>query len=119
MVPNRPIPRPTPGTGMTPPVNPGTMGGGPSEGIAPGMDDTGAGQKYYDRPIGSYQYGGMVPNQPINPRFRYGFGNRMGGGPRPGMRPGMGTPRPMGGGMNPAQKRALMKRFAKFKKVIV
>ena len=75
--------------------------------------------------VPKYQYGGMVPNQPMipnqsaNPRFRYGLGNRMGAGPRPGMRPGMGTPRPMGGGMNPAQKRALMKRLAKFKKGIV
>ena len=77
--------------------------------------------------IPKYQYGGMVPNHPMNPRFRYGFGNRMGGGPRPqmgpgmrpGMRPGMGAPRPMGGGMNPAQSMALRNRLAKFKKGIV
>jgi len=86
----RGIPAPNPGEGMVPPVNPGTMGGSSSEGIAPGMDDTGAGQKYYDRPIGSYQYGGMVPNQPINPRFRYGFR----GGPGQGLQ--RSAPRPPG-----------------------
>ena len=79
--------------------------------------------------IPKYQYGGMVPNQPMmpnqsaNPRFKYGFGNRMVGGPRPqmgpGMRPGMGAPRPMGGGMSPAQSMALRNRLAKFKKGIV
>ena len=91
MVPNRAIPIPTPGTGMTPPVNPGTMGGSTiGGGIAPGIDDTGAGQKYYDRPIGSYQYGGMVPNQPINPRLRYGFR----GGPGQGLQ--RSAPRPPG-----------------------
>tara|TARA_R100000458_G_scaffold58762_2_gene67516 strand:+ start:54 stop:416 length:363 start_codon:yes stop_codon:yes gene_type:complete len=83
--------------------------------------------------IPKYQAGGMVPNrpmmsnQPINPRFRYGFGNRMGSGPRPqmnpgmnpGMRPGMGAQRPMGPGMRPAQSNMLRNRLAKFKKGIV
>jgi len=47
--------------------------------------------------IPKYNLGGMVPNRPINPRFRYGLGNRM----------------------SPAQANMLRNRLAKFKKGIV
>ena len=52
--------------------------------------------------IPKYNLGGMVPNRPINPRFQYGFGNRMGGNR-----------------MSPAQANMLRNRLAKFKKGIV
>ena len=62
--------------------------------------------------IPKYNLGGMVPRPKPIPR------------PMPRPRPGTGMTPPvnrgtMGGRMNPAQKKALMKRLAKFKKGIV
>tara|TARA_R100000700_G_C3132297_1_gene117024 strand:- start:73 stop:432 length:360 start_codon:yes stop_codon:yes gene_type:complete len=63
MVPRRPIPRPTPGTGMTPPTSPGIMGGAPGAGASVGMNRMGQRRKYHDlgqAPIGGYRKGGKV-----------------------------------------------------------
>tara|TARA_Y100001938_G_C7759195_1_gene267739 strand:+ start:155 stop:511 length:357 start_codon:yes stop_codon:yes gene_type:complete len=54
----RPVPRPMPGTGMTPPVNPGTMGGAPGAGASVGRNRMGVGRKM--GPIGGYRKGGKV-----------------------------------------------------------
>ena len=71
-----------------------------------------------------YQAGGMVPNRQMNPRLRYGLGNRVGGGPRPQMGPGMGAGRPMGRpmsgagrGMNPRTLAALAQMMNKKRRV--
>ena len=74
--------------------------------------------------VPKYQAGGMVPNRQMNPRLRYGLGNRVGGGPRPQMGPGMGTGRPMGRpmsgagrGMNPRTLAALAQMMNKKRRV--
>ena len=73
---------------------------------------------------GNYRHGGMVPNRQMNPRLRYGLGNRVGGGPRPQMGPGMGAGRPMGRpmsgagrGMNPRTLAALAQMMNKKRRV--